>query len=359
MGINPKMLTVFSKLSELGATPVEIAYLLEQLPPEATEEDIYELLKKINPELAEEFRREMSLVVWRTDLRREPFRRDRIVKSLTKETGISKSLAEKIAREVEEKIRETELGLITSSLVRELALIRLIEYGMEDAYKRYLRLGVPVHDLLVMVKKGSKDLVKRVAGRIFLQYSVMFLLPKPVAEALFDGFVDIGGLYNPFVPFAQTYYTRVSEPERWFEGLTRYLMESPFVDRPSIYVPPFLEEAHLSVLKSLSRAAGAILWSTENLEGVIRSDVPVYSFGRVPERRVLDLVTVNVEKIVLHSSNYLHRLEEIAGGLEEYQEKKKDFVKAGNLYVRLEGLERVEERDRVLDVFSDFRILGE
>ena len=357
VALSPKLLGLLTKLSELGATSVEITELLEQVGEDAEEEEVYEALKRINPELAEEFRKEMNLIIWRSDLRREPFRRDRIVKSLVRETGISKSLAEKIAREVEERLRTSELTFITSSLVRELALIKLIEYGLEDAYKKYLRLGVPVYDLLVMVKKGKNDLTRRLAGRLLLQYSILFLLPRTLTEGIFDGFLEIGGLYNPFVPFAATYYTRVSDVDRWFEGLAKYLFEPAYVDAPSIYVPSFLEEEHVEILKRLSKPLGAILWSSEEIEGVIRSDEPVYSFGKAPERRILDYIVVDVEKLSIMTPKYLERLEEVARALETYQERKREFVKAGNLYVKLEGIENVPEREKIRGLFSPFRIL--
>ncbi len=357
MSLSPKLLSLVTKLSELGASSIEITELLEQVGEDAGEEEVYEALKRINPELAEEFRKEMNLIIWRSDLRREPFRRDRIVKSLVRETGISKSLAEKIAREVEERLRTSELTFITSSLVRELALIRLVEYGLEDAYKRYLRLGVPVYDLLVMVKKGKNDLAKRLAGRLLLQYSILFLLPKTLAEGLFDGFLEIRGIYNPFVPFAATYYTRISDVDRWFEGLARYLYEPSYVDVPSIYVPSFLEEPHIEVLKHLAKPLGAILWSNEEIEGVLRSEDPVYSFGTAPERRILDYVVVDVEKLSIMTPRYLERLEEVAKALETYQERKREFVKASNLYVKLKGIENVPEKEKIPDLFSPFRIL--
>ena len=322
------------------------------------EEGIYRELRKINPDLAESFRREMNLFVWRSDLRKEPFTRSRITKSLTRETGIPKSLAEKIAREVEERVRDTNLTFITSSLIRELALIKLIEYGMEEAYRKYARLGIPVYDLLSMARK-KEALEERVARKILTQYSILYLLPKPLLEAIYEGYAEVKGISDPFVPFAQTYFTRVTDVERWFQGLAYYLIGRPYVDIPSIYVPPSLEEHHLEVLRAISRGAGAILWSTEELDGVKVSEIPVYSFGRVPDRRVLDLVVIDVERVFISSPapEALKTLEELASALEGYQERKRELARSGNIYVRLEGMDRVERRGEVEEFFSRFRLL--
>ena len=360
MGTNPRAFSLALKLQELGASPIEVAEVLEMVGDNLSEERVYEVLKRIDPDLAERFRREMSLYVWRSDIRREPFKRERIVKSLVKETGISKSVAEKVAREVEDKVRQTNLTFITSSLIRELALIKLLEYGFEEAYRRYTRLGVPVYDLNVIVSKGTAGLYERLSGRILQQYAILYLFPKPLVEALFEGFVEVGGLTNPFVPYAQTYYTKISGIDRWFEGLTKYLLNREFVDVPSIYVPPFLEEEHLRVIKSIKRVSNAILWSTEDIEGVIKSEDPVYSFGTVPERKVLDLISINLEKTFLSTPEYVQRLEEISEALSVYQERKKEYVKAGNLYIKFYGGSVIPEKDKekILDLFSDFSMVS-
>ncbi len=355
VALNQRALIIGSKLLELGATPVEVAEVLERVGEEVDEERVYTVLKQVDPELAEMFRREMNLFVWRTDLRKEPFRRSRIVKSLVKETGIPKSLAEKIAKEVERKIRESNLTFITSSLVRELALIKLIEYGKEDAYRKYARLGIPLYDLSVMVKRGG-SLRDKVAGRIFVQYAVLYLFPRPLVDGLFEGYVEVGGVFNPFVPYANTYYTKVTDVERWWSGLLNYLVERPFVEGPSIYVPPFLEEEDLKFLERIKKATGAILWSTDDVPGTVKSEVPVFSFGRVPDRRVLDLITVDIEKVFLLNKDPWSVLNSLSEAIEEYGKRKRSLVKGGSIYVKFLNVERAD-RDRLMDVFSSFRVL--
>ena len=344
-------MSVISKLLELGASTVEIAEIIDETKGDLGEEKVYDALKRINPELAESFRREMSLFVWRTDLRREPFTRTRIIKSLIKETGVSKALAEKIAREVEERIRSSNLSFITSSLIRELVLIKLIEYGMEDAYRKYARLGIPIYDLSILSKK--EDVERNVAQRILLQYSILYLLPRELVEALFEGVVRIGGISNPFVPYAVSYYTRASE-ERWLNGLMDYITKREFVDVPSIYVPPFAQEGPLmDVLQAIKKSTGAILWSEDEIEGVEQSPEPLYSFGSVPDRKVLDYIEIDAEKasIVYPSPQISKKMEEISEAIFTYQERRRKFIRGGNIYVKLLG------PDKFREYFSNLRLL--
>ncbi len=321
------------RLTELGLSPLEVVEVLEELGEEWTEDDVYNVLKHVNREAAEEFRKGMRLSVWRSDLRKEGFNRKRIVDSLVRETNIPRSVAEKIAKEVEDRIRSSNFTFLTSSLIREMVLIKLLEYGKEDAYRRYARLGIPVYDLSTMEGNPRDEIVKR----ILTQYSIVYILPDTLRNALFEGYTDIGGIANPFVHYGLAYHSRVSQKERWLTGLFQYLGERNFVSEPSIYIPPF--EGIEEMVEPLKRGYKAILWSDENIEGVIRSEDPVFSFGRVPERKVLDVVYIDIEKMRLNlgDAKMEHYMDDILNGLEEYQERRRKLVKGGNIYIKLNG----------------------
>ena len=82
----------------------------------------------------------------------------RITESIVKETGISQRIAGEIAQEVEEQIFEGKIKFITARLIRELVLGQLLDRGLEEAHKRYSRLGFPIYDVQQIIEnETNKD----------------------------------------------------------------------------------------------------------------------------------------------------------------------------------------------------------
>jgi len=72
--------------------------------------------------------------------------RDRIVAALVRETGLDQEMSTLIALEVEQQIISAGVETLTSSLVRELVNAKLLEHGLENHWRRHMRLGVPLYD---------------------------------------------------------------------------------------------------------------------------------------------------------------------------------------------------------------------
>ncbi len=340
MGVPERFLSVAAKLRELGADNVEIAYVWERTregDAYLDDERIHEALKEINPELAEKFFREMRIKVWRTDLRQEHFNRRRIVESLLRETHIPRSLAERIARDVEQKIRETDITIITSPLIRELVLARLIEMGQTDAYSRYMRLGIPVFDLEKAMERGNAD--EEILRRIFTQYVIFEVLPQPAAELLMCGCWEIAGIGRPYVPYAKAFVMRTPSKTAWLRELMNYLMRRDYISKPSVMIPE-----HLKNDKTVSELVTAlksevIFWEGDRNEAK-------YEFGSGP-RIVADLITVHADQLAGKAATLAHmsmNAERIAKGIQRYKEFKRRFVKRGELIVRIAGIDRAAER---------------
>ena len=262
MGIPEKFLSVAEKLRELGATNIEIAYVWDRTGDgEGYKDDanIHAALKDVNPELAERFYKEMRIKIWRTDFRQEHFNRKRIVESLLRETNITRGMAEKIAREVEEKIRSTDASIITSPLIRELVLAKLIEMGMVEEYSQYMRLGIPMYDLEKAMERGNVE--QSILDKIITQYTLFEVLPKRTVEHLLEGFWDIAGKSRPHIPYAHAFVLRTPSRKNWLKGLARYLMEHRFVDKPSVQIPTNMADdgTVLDVVDSLKDSV--IFWS--------------------------------------------------------------------------------------------------
>ena len=72
--------------------------------------------------------------------------RKKITDALQNETGLDLQTAEKIAEETEDTILNSNVHLISSSLIREIVNVALIERGLENSRLRHARLGVPLYD---------------------------------------------------------------------------------------------------------------------------------------------------------------------------------------------------------------------
>lgn len=359
MAVSGAFVYKMEKLRELGATPVEIAHVWERTNGDPDDAHIYEALKEINPELAERFFREMQLVVWRSDMKKEPFNKRRIVASLLRETNISRGLAERIAREVEEKVRSSGLRVITSSFIRELVLARLIELGLEEIHAQYMRLGVPLYDVQQWLEMGNAE--QRILGAIYTQYVLLHVLPRRAAELFLEGVWKEAGMRKIDVPYASAYVSSVPNVRRWLSGLFRYLMDRKFVDRPSIYVPPHMYEDIRDVVLSVP---GAILWSDGELEGVKKSEKPLYSFGSVDAKTVRSLFIVDagrLSNIVKTLEEFKKFVEDIEAGISAYKEFKSKLVKHGEDCLLLKNVGDAANRlmiqkRKVFELFSDLPV---
>jgi len=364
MGVPEKFLSVAEKLRELGATNIEIAYVWDRTRDDEGYKDdakIHAALKEVNQELAERFYREMRIKVWRTDFRQEHFNRRRIVESLLRETRITRGLAEKIAREVEEKIRSTDASIITSPLIRELVLAKLIEMGMTEEYSRYMRLGIPVHDLEKAMEKG--DVERTVLDKILTQYTLFEVLPQRAVELLLEGFWDILGKSRPHIPYAHAFVLRTPSRKTWLKGLAKYLVERRFMDKPSVQIPTNMADdgTVLDVVDSLKD--NVIFWSEVEVKGVRKSNIPVYSLGAVDARTVSDVFIIRADKIA-EGVNALHSfgaiISDIREGIKQYKKFKERFAKRGEFITIVEGVQAAARKmmvgeERIKGYFEDLK----
>ncbi len=119
-----------------------------------------------------------------SDGNRWPWDRSRIVAALHRETDLDLSLAEEIAREVEQTIIHSRLNSVTASLVRELVNAALLEHGLDEVRRRHTRLGLPVHDVLVKYaeSKANGDLAAYLGQEVLAQLTLTHLLPSRLVD---------------------------------------------------------------------------------------------------------------------------------------------------------------------------------
>lgn len=130
--------------------------------------------------------------------------RGRVIDGLVRETGLDPETAERIAAEVEDRIRAANLSVLTTALVRELVGASLIEHGLERHQRRQMRLGVPLNDAERIIcspnvdaPHGSYDpeLTNRVlAERVKQEFALTQVFSQDVADAHSRGDVHLHSL---------------------------------------------------------------------------------------------------------------------------------------------------------------------
>lgn len=134
----------------------------------------------------------------------EKFDREKIVKSLIKETGLDRKTAEEIALDVEETIRRSKIKFISAPLIREIVNVKLLERGLEKERANYTRLGLPVYDVTQIIEKGVREnanlqhnpetIHKLVADWVMKEYALLKVLPLHLADAHMRGEIHIHDL---------------------------------------------------------------------------------------------------------------------------------------------------------------------
>jgi len=129
--------------------------------------------------------------------------KDKIEKSLLKETSISKELAKKIAEESYNELVKINV-VKTTNLVREVVCIKLLEHGLKKENREYSRLGMPVYDIKRTIFVRDKEnantnynldtIHKKLADSVAGQYALFYLLPTDVSKAHMNGEIHIHDL---------------------------------------------------------------------------------------------------------------------------------------------------------------------
>lgn len=153
---------------------------------------------------------ELELLVRRSDEDVALFDANRIVETLVREAAIDRERARQIGHEVKDFIERVGLRTLSSSLIRGLVDAKLLEYGLEDAYRMHARLGVPLYDvdhLLHHARRtdaaqphGPEGTSLALAEAVKREYAMQAVLSEPVANAHLVGDIhihDLGAIDRP------------------------------------------------------------------------------------------------------------------------------------------------------------------
>ncbi len=130
--------------------------------------------------------------------------RKRIVNALMNETGLDQEVADKIAEETEETILNSNVHLISSSLIREIVNVKLIEHGLENSRLRHTRLGVPLYDAEKIILYANRENANiphnpeatnmTIAETVKKQYMLSEVFSRDVADAHIRGDIHLHDL---------------------------------------------------------------------------------------------------------------------------------------------------------------------
>jgi len=126
----------------------------------------------------------------------EEFDVNKIANSLIKEAKMPPELAQKAAKEAEKRLLKSKTKYLTAPLVREVVNGILVEKGLEDYRHKLTRLGMPVHEVTVLMEaKGvTEDSMDRIAfagETVFGEYTLLNIFPRDIADAHVSGAIHV------------------------------------------------------------------------------------------------------------------------------------------------------------------------
>jgi len=209
-------------------------------------------------DIEERFFKRKKMLVRTSRLAIEEFDRNKIVEALVKEANVPIDLAQKIARETENRLSEFKTKYLTAPLIREIVNAILIEKGLEEYRHKLTRLGLPVFDVTQLIRSmGAKSLgvevVHNAAGdAVIEEYTLLNVLPRDIADAHLSGALHINNLG-----------CWILKPNEFMHDLRFFLQHGLSLGRinstgPSYLPPKSLESALLTASNVLKIAATEI-----------------------------------------------------------------------------------------------------
>jgi anaerobic ribonucleoside-triphosphate reductase len=212
---------------------------------------------------------ELALFVRTSDDEIANWNKQKIVQAMVREAGVPERIASTISDEVEQTIFNSEVRVITVSLIREMVNAKLIEHGLEDARKKHARLGVPLYDAERIITWRNRENANiphnpeatsmTLAEAINKQYGLLRVFSQDVSDAHARGDIhlhDLGFINRPYCSGQSLEYVKKY-------GL--HLPNALSIARPAKYPETLL--AHMVKFSAALQGhfAGAIGWDAVNI----------------------------------------------------------------------------------------------
>lgn len=137
--------------------------------------------------------------------------KSKITNSLVLETDASPELAREIADRVEERIVQGRMNTVTTSIIRELVDLELLERGLGTMHKRHSHLGLPMYDVEQIITSANKEnsntthnpesINLTLAEAILKDFALRKVFSEEIARAHMVGDIhlhDLGFIIRPY-----------------------------------------------------------------------------------------------------------------------------------------------------------------
>jgi anaerobic ribonucleoside-triphosphate reductase len=192
--VDEKIHIIAKEIQEAKASQWTITKIIKELSEMDTRSDkklrkrALELLKKLDKEAAKIYETFSKMKVYTSLENIENFNRGQIIKSLLNETNITRNVAEKITKEVEEQIKDSKINYLTPALIREMVDSKLIGYGLEEIRNQYAKVGEPVFQIQKKLKEKS------FSNESTREFVLLRDIPKQIREKHYNGEIFIEDL---------------------------------------------------------------------------------------------------------------------------------------------------------------------
>ena len=203
-------------------------------------------------------------------IERQEFDKSIIAKALVKEAGCTESVAEDVANAVEEKLAASKLEVVTTSFVRSMVNMVLLEKGLDKELKSNSDVTIPFYDVTQIIEHPNKEngntthcpesVNLTLAERILKEYALNEVFDADISKAHLAGDIHIHDL-----GMIDRFYCSGHSPEYVKKNGLRNIPAIPNASKPanSAYV---LARHICSITQFLSgQFAGAIGWEAVNV----------------------------------------------------------------------------------------------
>jgi len=205
-----------------------------------------------------------------TSLERMEFDKDRIAIALVKEAGCEETIANEVAAEVETKLKDTKLEVVTTSFLRSLVNMVLLEKGLDKELKSNSDVTVSFYDVTQIIEHPNKEngntthspesINLTLAEKIIKEYALKEIFEEDISKAHLSGEIHIHDL-----GMIDRFYCSGHSPEYVKKHGLKNIPAIPNSSKPanSAYV---LARHICSLTQFLSgQFAGAIGWEAVNV----------------------------------------------------------------------------------------------
>lgn len=195
--------------------------------------------------------------------------KEKIVNSLMLETGASPVLAEEIADAVERKILDSQMKNVTTSVIRELIDIELLERDLPMLHKKHSHLGLPMYDVEQIIFNANNEnsntthnpesINLSLAETILKEFALRKVFSEEIAHAHMIGDIhlhDLGFIIRPYCGGHSLEYIK-----KYGLALPNITSVSKPAKHPEVLIGHMVKMA--STLQS--HYAGAVGWEAVNM----------------------------------------------------------------------------------------------